>query len=129
MPIDIELMPIELREEQEHIRSEQPPSTDAQRLQGESGAVSAAEQPNSAAAAVDGAATEETATLDQLSSIIVFYNSKSGGQMGKIVNHAMRSHLSDDRCVLLLLLYTASFAPVFRATIRCNACALHAPLL
>jgi hypothetical protein len=97
MPVDIELMPVELREEHEQIRAEQPDTTDAQILQREAAAAAALAEQNAAASDANGAATEEGAAKDQLSSIIVFYNSKSGGQMGKVVNHAMRSHLSDDR--------------------------------
>jgi hypothetical protein len=97
MPVDIELMPVELRDEHEQIRAEQPDITDAQILQREAAAAAALAEQNAGASDENGAAAEEGAAKDQLSSIIVFYNSKSGGQMGKVVNHAMRSHLSDDR--------------------------------
>lgn len=82
MPIDTELMPVELREEQ---LQEQPKASSPAKAEG-----TAAVEPTTAG-------NGEQQQPQTPGNIIVFYNSKSGGQMGKVVNDAMKQHLSADR--------------------------------
>jgi hypothetical protein len=65
--------------------------------EGETSKDSGGSKAGSAAAALTGGVTTEAPAHDGESNIIVFFNSRSGGQKGKDVEHALREHLSPDR--------------------------------